>query len=283
MAEAVAAVVAHPVAVHLGVEAGLESRHALAVVVPRADRVRVDGDAAAAGTAGADGVGLVEVPDAHFIAEVPVRERPDGADVHDVARVGVVERHARRHVDALLVAATEDAELVGLGDVVDEARAARAQDAALLVEHDVGARLDALALVLLVLAHLALVLADLHVVVLKTAFAGLVADGAVERVVDEMELEGARLRALDRVRVGLDLHALAHAGAAGDERLRRAGDLDDAHAAVSGVAQGGMVAVVRDLDARVLGGVDDEPALVGLDLAAVQLELNSLGHWGSVS
>ena len=90
-------------------------------------------------------------------------------------------------------------ELVGLGDVVDEARAARAQDAALLVEHDVRARRDALVLVLLVLAHRALVLPDLHVVVLKTALAALVADGAVERMVDEVELQRGRLRALDQV------------------------------------------------------------------------------------
>ncbi|UPT75250.1 MAG: hypothetical protein M0D55_05990 [Elusimicrobiota bacterium] len=278
VAEAVAALVAHPMPVDVHVHAGLEPRHALAVVVPRAVRVRVHRDVAAARAVRADRLGLLEVPDADLVAEVAVGQRADGADVDDVAGVGVVERHAGRQVDPLRVAHAENAELVGLRDVVDEARAARAQDAALLVEHDVGTDLDALLLVLLVLAHRARVLPDLHVVVLKTALAALIADRAVERVVHEVELERARLRALDGVGVGLDLEALAHAGAAGDLRLGRAGHLDDAHAAVAGVAERRVVTVVRNLDAGVLRRLDDELALGGLALHAVELVLDDLTH-----
>jgi hypothetical protein len=235
-------------------------------------------DGAVARAARADRLGLVQVPDAHLVAEVAVGERADGADVHDVARVRVVERHAGRQLDALGVAAAEDAQLVRLGDVVHEARAARAQDAALLVEHDVGAGLDALVLVVLVLAHLGLIPADLHVIVLQAALAGLVADGAVERVVDQVQLQRGLLGALGGLGVGLDVQALAHGQAAGDHGLGRAGHLDDAEAAVARVAEGRVVAVVRDLDARVLGGLDDELALGGLALRPVQLELDLFRH-----
>src|SRR5439155_22263409 len=67
---AVAALVAQPPFVHIGVEPRLEPRHAFAAGVVRAPAIDVDLDVAATSAAGADGLGGVEVPDADLEAEV---------------------------------------------------------------------------------------------------------------------------------------------------------------------------------------------------------------------
>ena len=79
--------------------------------------------------------------------------------------------------------------------------------------------------------HLALALQDLrhvearglvvvlHVVVLQLALTGLVADGAVHRVVEEQELQHRALLVLHPRRVGLDRHALGDRHLAGRHQL----------------------------------------------------------------
>ena len=101
---------------------------------------------------GADRRRVLEVPDARAEAEVLGGERADRADVDDVAGVRVVEPLAGSEVDLAVVAALEDRRARSVfGDLVEEARAARAQDAALLVEHDERADVDRLVLLDLVL------------------------------------------------------------------------------------------------------------------------------------
>ena len=79
----------------------------------------------------------------------------------------------------------------GLGDVLHEADAPGAEDAAIGDVEDVLAevldRIVALGILLIARAGATL----LEHVVLELALAGLVADGAVERVVDEQQLEHA--------------------------------------------------------------------------------------------
>ena len=87
----------------------------------------------------ADRRGAREVPDPGLEAEVPLGEGSHRADVDDVARVGIVEPLARIEPQLGPVAAVENAELAGLGDLVGEAHAAGAEDAALLVQHHVRA------------------------------------------------------------------------------------------------------------------------------------------------
>ena len=114
--------------------------------------------------------------------------------------------------------------------------------------------------------------------VLERALAALVADRAVERVVDEDELE-RRVLALGRLRRGLrgpDDHPVLRGQRAAGLELRHALDLDEAHAAgADGRAEPRLVAEDRDLD----------PAAApprrarcpsDLDLAAVDGDLDEL-------
>src|SRR5205814_2704991 len=115
-----------------------------------------------------------------------------------------------------------------------EARAAVAEDAALAVERDRRADRDRLVEGALREDHPRVAGAVAEGQVLERALAALVADRAVERVVDEDELERRvlRLGGHRRGASGLDDHAVGGGERAGGLRLRRSGrDLAEAHPA----------------------------------------------------
>ena len=131
-----------------------------------------------------------------------------------------------------LVAAVGEADQRVAGDLVGEAGAAVAQDAALAIEqHEVADR-DRLLEVPLLLDVAALAGAVAERLVLQRALAALVADRAVERVVGEEQLDHALLGPLRRRRLGVDLHVRRHRHHARRRELRAATavDLDEAHA-----------------------------------------------------
>ncbi len=123
--------------------------------------------------------------------------------------------------------------------------------------------------------------AEGHRLVLQVALAALVADRAVERVVDEQELHHPFARLLDHGRASIDLLGRAVAvgrqvvdahGARGDG-LGHADHLDEAHAAVAGDRQALVVAEARDLDARLLARLQQRDAVLDLDRLTVDDEL----------
>src|SRR3546814_19427130 len=82
--------------------------------------------------------------------------------------------------------------------------------------------------------------------VLQIALAALIADRAVERMVDEQKLHHPFARLLYHRAVGLDDLPLGGRQRARRLRLRRAGrDLDEAHAAIAGDRQAFMVEIGR--------------------------------------
>ena len=83
-----------------------------------------------------------------------------------------------------MIAAVRELELVLAGDLVAGADAARAQDAALLIEHDGRPEVDDLGLVDLRRVDARVGVVVVEVQLLQRALAGLVADRAVDRVVD---------------------------------------------------------------------------------------------------
>src|SRR5207249_7190099 len=92
-------------------------------------------------------------------------------------------------------------------------------------------------------------------------FAALVADRAVERMVDQEELEHALLVLVHLLGSGFDDHALGHVDGTGRLQLGHLLDLDQAHAADGDGRHLGMRAKDGDVDADLLGGVEDERPL----------------------
>ncbi len=217
-------------------------------------------------------LGLLEVPGAGLEAVRLGRQRAHGADLHGVAAEVRRERVVGEGVDLGVVAPVHEVDQRVAGHLLGEARAAVAQDAALAVEEDHVADRDRLLLVALLLDEARLAGPVGHRLVLQRALAALVAHGAVERVVDQQELEHPVLGLLGDRGLGVDLHvrrALEHAA-----RLQRRAptgvDLDDAHAAHADGLHARVGAEVRDVDAVALRRVDDELALVRHDRCAVE-------------
>src|SRR5688500_15144640 len=97
--------------------------------------------------------------------------------------------------------------------------------------------------------------------VLQLALARRITYRAVERMIHEVELEGALARLARLLALGQNDVALHHRRNAGGGQLGRALHFDQAHAAHGRRGEGGMIAVMRDADAHLLGGFDDARAL----------------------
>ena len=126
-------------------------------------------------------------------------QRADRADLDGVAGEVRGERFVGERHHLGVVAPADEVDQLVAGDLVGEARAAVAQDAALTVEeHEVADR-DRLLVVALLLDEPALAGAVAERLVLQRALAALVAHRTVERMVGEQQLEHALLGALDAV------------------------------------------------------------------------------------
>ena len=271
----VARLVGDPLLVHGIVVARQDAQH---LASPR-----IDADVGADRIHDVDRLGLAQLPGPIDEGPGTMRQRADRAEVVDVG--GQLRRHAALEVggDLHVLAAADGAELLDAGHLRHEAHAARAVDAA------VHGRLDQRPQVFLL--HRPLVLLEAraaeavgHGLVLQVALAALVADRAVERVVDEQELHHPLARLLHHGRVGVDDLGgavlvggkVVDAHGAGGDRLGAALHLDQAHAAVAGDRQALVVAEARDLDAGLLAGLDQRDAVLDLHGRAIDDQL--LGH-----
>ena len=206
--------------------------------------------------------------------EILREQRADGTEVHDVPRPGVVESRFRMNADERAVAAFGDVEHRLLRHVFHETDAARAQDAAVGDVEDIGSEiLDGIEplRVLTVACALAPFLED---EVLQLAFARLIADGAVEGMINQQEFEDALTRAFRGRGLRLHNHSFGDGRGTGDLELGRLLDLDEAHAAYTRDLQAGMVAVVRDEDARLLRRFNDQRPGRHAHRGAVDSEIN---------
>ena len=125
--------------------------------------------------------------------------------------------------------------------------------------------------------HPALVRAEAVGEILERTLAALVAHRAVERVIDQQELEHAGAR-VDDVRASAvhDDHAFGDRRRARRLQLRHLLDLDDADAARAVDAEARVIAVVGNPDAGLDGRLEDGPALFGRDGLPVDRQRNGV-------
>src|SRR6185436_35421 len=206
-------------------------------------------------------------------------ERPDGTDLHRVARERRPEVLARGDRDAFARTTSEQLDEPVAADLVAEARAPRAQDAALAVQLDERRERDRLLVRALGLGIPTLAGAERHRLILQGAFASAVADRAVERVVQQQELQVRDLGSVGLVRrvLGAHHHARRDLGRARGEQLALPLDLHVALAARADRIQERVVAEPGDLDPEVLRGPDDQRPLRDDDLRPVHRERDGLG------
>src|SRR5262245_27919962 len=260
-AEPIASLVAHPPLVYIRVVTRLDAQDARAIVQMRSVEHIMNVHIAPLCAAVADGWSAREVPHACLEPEIAIRQRADRTDVNDVARVRIVEILARIEADLGPIASIEDAEFPGLRDLVRETHAARAQNAALLIEHHVRADRHGLLLLDLLLPEPRIVEPEVHVEVLEITLSRLIADGTIERMVGEQEFKHSPGTVFGFSAFRVHHHSVSDGRVAGDLQLRVLLDFDDADTAVSGNGESGVIAVARDEDPDLLGGLDHGAAV----------------------
>ena len=274
--EGVATLIAEEVAVDAGLVAVVATDNFRAF----GDRADAEGGLASIAAMGADGGYVVHLPGPRFIAVGAGGEGADGAGVDAHATLLAIEigevfrRKLRRNVwgDDGRAATVLNAEGEDVHAFAAHADATIAEDAAGPVEVDDGGPLLLFAMVLgFGIEAVGGTVLEGHV--LELAFATSVADGAVERVVAEEELEGGLSCLCDLRSFGRYDHAFGDGGGAGGLELGHLLDANDAHAAGSLEGEAGIVAESGNFDARGLAGFDEERAGGGGELLAVYGEI----------
>ena len=177
--------------------------------------------------------------------------------------------------DLHVLAATRGTHLLDARDVLAKTHAARAVDAA----RHVGRHQRTYVLVLddaLALDEARDVAAETQRQVLQLAFPALIADRAVQRVVDQQEFHGGALRADGLHRMREDLHALGHGRGAGRQRLGRLLHFDQAHAAVGRDRELLVIAESRDINPLAIGHAHDQFVLACLHRHPIDLDVDQL-------
>ena len=237
---------------------------------------RLRGDPAAARAAIARRVGAGHVERARAEAERRRRKRADGADLDDVPTEDAVVRLVLEDSDLLQRAALEQLDEWVAGDLVAEPRASRTQHTALAVELHQRAdrnRLREPPLRVDIPGATGPVCKGL---ILQRALAALVAHRAVERVVDQKELEHTLLavaRELAR-ELRFDDHPVGDRRCARGERFALPFDLDEALPARAERVEQRVVAEARDVLPHLLGCADYERAGRDRDVDTVDREID---------
>src|SRR6266508_104882 len=219
-----AALVADPAGVDLGVVARQDARHL--PLTCRRPHVAADG------TKAADGRHVLDLPRPRPEAVRAGRKRAHGTELDHVAREGSPVRLVLERGDEGLGTAVDGHELPVFGDELGKASAAVAEDAALAVEPDQRRDRDRLVERALREAHARVSRTPAEGQVLQGALAALVAVGAVERMIQEDELEDGVL-ALRCLLAGLGRaqdEAVLGGHRAGGLELRHPFDRAEAHA-----------------------------------------------------
>ena len=175
-----------------------------------------DSDVAAGRTGGADGLGFLHEPDAHLEPEIFRSQGAHRAKVNGVERVIIVEAFTGVGCDGVVASSIDDTQGVISSHISTESNASCAENAPLIIQHDAGAQIDLLGLADFGLHELTLGLAMFNRILLQLAFARLIADRAIQRVVDEKGFQHRLAHHLGVVRVGINFHVGRHRSGTGD-------------------------------------------------------------------
>ncbi len=206
-------------------------------------------------------------------------ERTDRADLHGVTAEVGVERLAGGDADLLQGAAFEQFDERVAGDLVGEPGAAGAQHAAFAVEQHLGREVDRFREGALDVGEAGLGATVGHGLVLQRAFPALVADRAVQWVIDQQQFHHTLLGVVCRLRgvLGAHHHAVGDGDGAAGHRLALALDLHQALAAGAHGLEQGMVAEPGNLHADQLGGANHQGALGNRQRGVVDGDGHQLG------
>ena len=248
---------------------------------------RIDADIRADRIHHIDGLGLFQLPGPRIEGVGFGGQGADRAEIDHIAGEFRGDGLFQIGGDLGIFAAADHPDLRHAGDLGDETDAARALDAARHLGRDDRTHIFVFDGAL-VFREARTGTAIGNRLVLQVAFAALVADRAIERVVDEQELHHPFARLLDhrRQRIHrwrLTIRSAAHIldlHGAGSGRFGGPDQLDQTHAAIAGDRQALMIAETRNLASGGLGGLQQRVGSRNLDFLAVDNDLAEIfAHW----
>ena len=264
----IARLVGDPLLVHVVVDPRQDAQHFAAAAV--------EPDVRPAGVGHVDRERLLELPRPRLEGVRPRCQRADRAQVDDIGAHLVGGGFFEIGGDLHVLAAIERADFVDARHFLGEAHAAGAMDAAghLRLDQRTHVFLGDGALVLVIAAGAP---AIGHGLILQIALAALIADRAIERVVDQQEFHHALAGLADHFAVGADRLTLGGRQCAARLRLGRPRrDFDQAHAAIAGDGQPLVIAEARDFLAGEFAGLQDGGALRDFEFDAVDSEFRHI-------
>ena len=200
----------------------------------------------------------LQPPDALLVEEILAAQRPDRAQIDDVARQFVVAGLARKNVDFLVAAAVDHLQFRRSADFAREPYTTRTHDTAVREQHDLVADVMLVLTLLFRFLQPALSPPEAIRVILQEALARLIADRAVQRMVQQQIFQRRLLCGPHFFAVGDDHHPVLDRRLAARQQLAlhrhrtvrlAVADFHQAHAATGHHRQRGMPAVVRNLHA----------------------------------
>ncbi len=235
-----------------------------------------ESDLAAVGAMCADGRNVVHLPGPRLVAVAAAGQRADRANVDAHAALLAVKLVAVVRDNDGVDGAVVDAEGPDIHALAAHANAAIAKDAPRAIVEN-GRRPLLLVAMKFHFDELAFACAVLEVHVLQLALAAGVANGAVERMVAEEQLDGGFARLRDLSRLGDEDLAFGDGGGAGSLQLGDFFLAYNAHAAGGLKREAGIVAKGRNLDARLAARVNEQRSRRSGELFSVDSE-GYVGH-----
>jgi len=151
----------------------------------RSGRV-VDAQVAARTAPGASRIRTFQKPHPDFESEITARQGSDRTSINDIHRIRIIQRPVFKNADLGIMTPVENLNLVCLRHIAREPNAARAKNASFLVELYKRAEIECFFAARFLAKRVAAVMPGVsHVVILKPTFTGLVANRAVDRMMQQ--------------------------------------------------------------------------------------------------
>ena len=181
---------------------------------------RANDGIATGGTTCADTLCFFEEPDAHFETKIRRGKRANGTNIYGVKRIIIFQPLARMGCQHGVTPAIDEAEHVVVCDFLAKTDAPRAEDAAFIIERDPRPEHNVFWFFDFVLEKTRLGIPVIDAEFLQAAFARLVADWTIERMIDKEKFHHTALTFLHQRRIGANGHAFGHILGAGNLRTR---------------------------------------------------------------
>ena len=163
---------------------------------------------------------MLKPPHSFFVQEVFAAKRADWAQVNDVASELVIARHFGKDIDLFVTTARNDLKFGRAADFSGEPNASSAHYASVCEQRDLLADMVLVHSLDFGLIQPTLGVAKFVGVVLEIALTCLIADRAIQRMIEEQQLKCHGLRCLDLGRVGSNHRALSDRRLATRHQLR---------------------------------------------------------------